>query len=229
MSAFYTVCRPASANPSGGRSRRPLPQHPGKHGDRATLAVRAAEAGAPAGVRRAGRCSLRKGAMPDRATRLAEALAGGLCAFGAALVTAPNTVLTRAGLPCLNGAGLLFARLTGVRDLAFGAALLGARGALARRRLLRIVAAVSFADALLLLLGRGRLPAGRAALGAAASAATGALALDLAAGVRERRSRPFAAFEVGAALLGVGWLRRGSRAGGAINLCAALAGLLWWL
>ncbi len=205
--------------------------------------------------------------MADRATRLAEALAAGLCAFGAALATAPNEVLARAGLtalpalpalPALQGLGLLFARLTGVRDLAFGAALLGTRGATARRRLLRVVAAVAFADALLLLLGRGRLPARRVALGAAASLATGALAvvastgaddlesggvpllvagsllsaapaLDLATVVRERRSPPFVAFEVGAALLGAGWLRRGSRAGAAINGGAALGGLLWWI
>lgn len=196
--------------------------------------------------------------MQDRQTRLAEGLGGGLCAFGAALVSAPNAVLTRAGLPRASGTGLLFARLTGVRDMAFGAALLGTRGPAIRRRLLRLVAAVSFADALLLLLGRGRLPARSAALGAAASAATGALALVAATGegelntggvpllvagyllstaptlellpiVRERRARPFAAFETGAALIGAAWLRRGNRAGGAINLGAALAGLASWL
>src|SRR5579883_484803 len=171
MFAFYTVRRTNRREPwSAAGQPAPTRDHPGRQGERATLAGRAGEAG---GLRR---CSLRNGAMADRATRLAEALAAGLCAFGAALATAPNEVLARAGLtalpalpalPALQGLGLLFARLTGVRDLAFGAALLGTRGATARRRLLRVVAAVAFADALLLLLGRGRLPARRVALGAA--------------------------------------------------------------
>jgi hypothetical protein len=196
--------------------------------------------------------------MPDRGTRLAEALGGGLCAFGAALVTAPNMVLALARLPQAQGTGALFARFTGVRDLAFGAALLGTRGAATRRRLLRLVAAVSFADALLLLLGRSRLRARSAMLGGAASVATGALALlasagdaemetggvpvlvagyllsaapalQLAAAVRKRRVQPFAAFEAGTALIATAWLRRGNRMGGTITLIAALGGLAWWV
>lgn len=196
--------------------------------------------------------------MQDRRTRLAEVLGGGLCGFGAALVTAPNAVLARAGLPSVAGMGLLFARLTGVRDLAFGAALLGTRTAEARRRVLRLFAAVAFSDALLIWLGRGKQPARPAALGAAASLASGAVALLASAGdgelqtsgtpllvagyllstaptlqlapvVRGRRSRPFVAFEAGAALIGATWLRRGNRAGGVINLGAALAALGWWI
>ncbi|HZQ37173.1 MAG TPA: hypothetical protein VFD32_14680 [Dehalococcoidia bacterium] len=194
--------------------------------------------------------------MPDRPTRLAETLGGSLCAFGAALATAPSVVLMSARLPQAQGTGLLFARLTGVRDLAFGAALLGTRGAVTRRRLLRIVAAVAFADALLLLFGR--LPGRSALVGAAASTATGVTALLAATGggevetrgtsllvagsllsaapalqlapiVRRRRARAFAAFEAGAALSGAAWLRRGNRAGGAIDLGAALGALAWWV
>jgi len=196
--------------------------------------------------------------VQDRRTRAAEALGGGLCAFGAALATAPDGVLALAGIRGEQGTAPLFARLVGVRDLAFGAAVLGTRNAATRRRLLRLVAGICFADTLLLLLGRGRLPGRGGALGAAASALTGAQALWAATGegeletggvpllvagyllstaptlrlapiVRERKTPAFAAFEAGAALIGLGWLRRGNRGGATINLGAALGAAAWWL
>jgi hypothetical protein len=54
-------------------------------------------------------------------------------------------------------------------------------------------------------------------------------ALHLAPIVRQRRVPAFAAFEAGAALCGLGWLRRGGRSGALVNLAAALGGAAWWL
>ncbi|HEY7294201.1 MAG TPA: DUF4267 domain-containing protein, partial [Dehalococcoidia bacterium] len=96
--------------------------------------------------------------MQNRRTQAAEALSGGLCAFGAALITAPNAVLALAGIPSADGVAPLFVRLVGVRDLAYGAMLLGARTAPGRRRLLRAVAVVCCADVVLLAFARDRLP-----------------------------------------------------------------------
>jgi hypothetical protein len=197
-------------------------------------------------------------AMPARSRRwLVDAIGGGWMMIGAGLIADPARTMRIAGIPVDDQRSRAMSRLLGLRDMALGAAVISSADGATRKRVLRGVAVMDFAEVLLLWLPVTRFPAGarmRLTLAAGLNglmAAAGTLVQDemtplgqrlLAAGyllaaapalklptvLNREDSRLFAAFEAGAALVALGWLRRGNRVAALTAAgTAAAVGAVW--
>ena len=190
----------------------------------------------------------------EGANMLAVTLAG----LGGALAATPDKVFSLAGMTLAGEQAHLFARMLGARDLTLAYLLLKQPTGRERRTVLAAIGGMAALETVLLTAAAGQLPVRAAALligsTALAGAATVVLAtadedapaggaelllagyalalpptLERAPVIRQGRPLPFAAYTLGASLIGAGWLRRRNPPAAAVNFIAAASGVAAWL